>query len=201
MDGMIAAVRVVHLDEGPEPYCMTDGEAARIGDAARAARAARRDPAEREATAETLLRRKRGDVVAVLWQEDKLTLHQVQAAEEILRVFSFITGGCGGRVTGSYAARQDLGRIAEALPPALHAAYAERYAPWRDWAGRTALAGARTMGDLVLLVVVDNLGLRQVARRMGMRNADTLPKLRLGLHQYAHMAGWVQDHPASALRG
>jgi hypothetical protein len=200
MDGMAMAARVVDLADGPAPFCMRDGEAERIRAAARAAREARRDPAAANATAETL-RRKKGDVVAVLWSEDRLTLHQVSAAEEVLRVFSLITGGLGGRVTGSYAAREDKGWVSEVLPPALHAAYVERYCPWRDWAGRMMVAGAHTVGDLVLLVVVDNLGPRQVERRLGLRHGAGLALLRKGLHQYAAMAGWVQDYPTLTVRG
>lgn len=201
MDGMTVPAGVVDLGDGPAPFCMRDGDAQRIGDAARASRAAARDPAAREATAETLLRRKRGDVVALLWADGKLTMPQVDAANEVLRVFSAITGGVAGRVVASYAEREAKGLATESLPPSLHAAYVERYVPWRAWAGRMMVAGRHTLGDLVLLFVVDNLGPRQVETSLGMRNGTAAGLLQRGLEQYAYGAGWVKAPPIFLVRG
>lgn len=202
MDGMVVASgRVVHLDENQAPYCMSDGEAQRIGDAARAARTARRDPAEREATTETLLRQKKGDVVAVLAVEGRLSKRQVEAADEILRVFALITRDVQGRVVASYSDREDRGMPSETLPPTLHRAYVERYAPWRAATGRMVVAGAHTLGDLALLFVASNMGPRQVEQQLGMRNGTAVPLLQKALELYAYKAGWVRVPPMFVVRG
>lgn len=199
MDGMAVSKRMLDVGEGPRPYCMTDAEAAGIRARADAARAAMPLPEGRQATEETIRRRK-GDVMAVLRAEGRLGEKQLDAANEILRVFASITRGVQGRVIASYAERGDKGAPANDLPPTLKAAYVQHYAPWRDWAGRMMVRGASTLGDLTLLFVADNLGPRQVEQTLGIRNGAAVPLLQTSLHGYAAQAGWVREWPVLNVR-
>ena len=199
MDGMAMTKRMLDVGEGPQPYCMTDAQVAAIKARSDAARAARPEPEGRSATVETL-RRRRGDVVAMLWAEGRLGEKQIDAAQEILRVFASITRGAQGRVVAGYAERGDKATLADDLPPTLKAAYVQHYAPWRDWAGRMMVRGASNLGDLTLLFVADNLGPRQVAQRLGIQYAAAVPLLQKGLHGYAAQAGWVRDWPVLTVR-
>lgn len=187
--------------EQPEPFCMSDRDAARARQAAQAAR--QRDRAQGRhtraldaaATAEARVRPLTRDPLVLMLQRGHLRDEQVRAGQEILRVYTAISAGITAKVTTSYWERVAGGPPQEDWPPALRRAYRERYAPWRDWAGAIGVAGASTLADLTMLVAVDGYGPVQVAGRLGLHHLTTRRLLQRSLWWYALHAGWARPHP------
>jgi hypothetical protein len=151
-----------------------------------------RDLAEMElrqnATPETL-RHRRISVVDEMFNRDKLTVDQLRASHEIHEVLSAISRGTSIR-TSSLEPTIRGGYKGE-WKPGLSRAYQERYIPWRDEAGKIALREKATVADLVLDIVVSNLGLTQASKIWGMCPRRTLSILRNSLFRYCEIAGWV----------
>lgn len=117
----------------------------------------------------------------------------VRAGQEVMTVYRLITSAPGGRVTAGYGERLDPGAVGDDLAPTLRAAYADRYAPWRAWAGAVAVTPARSLADLTLMVCVEELGLWQVRQRIGLHDTTVKRRLQDSLHWYACTAGWVPE--------
>jgi hypothetical protein len=177
--------RQIVLEGQPRPFVTTDGMAARFRPA---------EAAPAQAAARRTLRRN-----ALVWlhSEGILHRHQVLAGQEIERIFAVITAGAGASLTARYG-RITFDRAASGddLPPGLRAAYADRYAPWRAWAGALAATPAKSVADLTILVCVDDLGPRQVAEAMRMDQRTVKRRLQDSLHWYARHAGWVEERNA-----
>jgi len=153
-----------------------------------------RDLAEAElrmnATPQTLRHRKAA-VIDELFNRDKLGMEQFRAAREMAQIVAQIARGLHAR-TSSFNQRVDMSQRSDDWQPGLSRAYQERYIPWRDEAGRTALRDKATLADLTLDLVVSNLGVRQTAALWGMDQRTVLEHLRVSLWRYAEIAGWVR---------
>lgn len=142
-------------------------------------------------------RKLRRDVVQTLWAQGRLSIEQLDAAEEIARVWKLITAGLFARCM-----RYD--REVRSAPskdwrPSDAKAYTERYIPWRDHAStRELLRPGWQAGDLVLTIVNDNYGIRQAADRQCMDQRTVLRHLQSGLWLYADLAGWVHNRQQPA---
>ena len=81
------------------------------------------------------------------------------------------------------------------LTPAEESAWRLRYRPWAREIAVTVAAGAirTTRLQLVLDVVIDNHGLRQVEGWYRMRHGTAVEHIRAALHRYAEIAGWVDE--------
>ena len=75
------------------------------------------------------------------------------------------------------------------------AAWRLRYRPWAREMAVTVAAGAirTTRLQLILDVVVDNHGLREVEGWYRMRHGAAIEHVRAALHRYAEIAGWVDE--------
>jgi hypothetical protein len=158
---------------------------------------ARRESAERAAAAtEPTIRRLRRDVVGLMLAYHTITEDQHRAAGEIMQVYTAITRSLFAKVA-SYGDAPGGGTPTADWPPSLRRAYVERYSVWRDEMGRVP-AGQSNAGDLVLLVVMDNLGVRQAAGRLHMDQRTVLRVLRESLHRYAEIGEWITPIPRSS---
>jgi hypothetical protein len=172
-------------------------EAGRIA-ADRRARAAAEAERGRQinATPQTLARRQlRRDAVAVLRAGGYLRANQVRAAEEILRVYVAITRHLFARVA-RYGEWTDCEPPAD-WAPSLVTAYRDRYVPWREAAGREKIGGT-TLGDLALLIVVDNCGIWQAGARAGVHGETARAALQRALYSYCRVAGWLDRDQLAA---
>ena len=138
-------------------------------------------------------RRLRRDAAFMLHEAGKIRNEQLRASMEIAAVFAAITRGLQPRVTAAYEERVPSGIREDELPPGLKTAMIERYAPWREWAGRMPATSRSSLADLTLLVSVDNLGMRQVGSRLGMDQRTVLRHLQQSLWQYALIGSWVRE--------
>jgi hypothetical protein len=177
--------RRIVLDELPRPFVTTEGMAAPY-----------RPVTDAPPPAPTRRPLRRNALVWLL-SEGILHRHQVQAGQEIERIFAVITAGTGASLTARYG-RITFDRAASSddLPPGLRTAYVDRYAPWRSWAGRIAVTPAKSLADLTILVCVDDRGPRQVAEAMRMDHRTVKRRLQDSLHWYARHAGWVEERNA-----
>jgi hypothetical protein len=169
----------------------------------RAARGA--DEQGYQATPETRAKL-RSDVVLKLHRGGRLRLEQLQAAEELRRIWQAL-----GRGLFASAARLDapIGGASRkpdrdplgALAAGEEIAYRRRYRPWSRELS-IALAGGRrsTRLQLVLDIVVDNLGTRQADRQYGLRHGAALALLQSALLRYAEIAGWMRPARAGLRR-
>lgn len=117
----------------------------------------------------------------------------VRAGQEVARVYRLITSASAARVTAGYGERLDRGDAGEDLAPSLRSAYADRYAPWRSWAGGVAVTPQRSLADLTLMVCVEELGLWQAAQRVGLHRTTVKRRLQASLHWYAANADWLPE--------
>lgn len=180
--GCEQGVRQIVLEDLPAPYITPESVAARY----RPAEAPDASP-EPEAPRRRPLQR---DPLVLLENEGVITRKQLDAGREILRVFTAITAAVAPRIVAAYGERVAKG-IGEDLPVHLRLAYANRYAPWRDWAGAQAATPRSSLADLTLLVCVDGLGPRQVADRLRMDHRSVKRRLQASLHEYCRLAGWL----------
>lgn len=135
------------------------------------------------------------DPLVRLLHDGALTRLEVNAGWEIGRVFrAVVTGLCPGTVA-VYGERL-RGTAGGDLPAHLRLAYTNRYAPWRDWAGREHASRRQrraSLADLTILACVDALGPEQVAQRLGIHRRTASMRLAWSLHRYCVMAGWVAE--------
>ena len=142
----------------------------------------------------------RRDIVVRLAQEGRLDREQVAAALEVRRVWEAF-----GR--GLFPATNTLAPVAGRRKQAMfidpidrltrqeEAAWRLRYRPWAREMAVTVAAGAiRTSRlQLILDIVVDNHGLREVEGWYRMRHGGAIEHIRAALHRYAEIAGWVDE--------
>ena len=134
----------------------------------------------------------RSCVVAKLWIKGTLSDEHKQAADEIARVYQALvvslvakTMRFGGPVGGTPP---------QEWAPSLKRAYTERYAPWRDATGGKQLRHGYSLQALVIDVVVENRGVRQVANQIGADQRWVIRQLQEGLYAYCELSGWVSGN-------
>jgi hypothetical protein len=132
-------------------------------------------------------RRRRIAVPAALRDAGTIDQDQFRAANEIEAVFSFISRAAAGR-TASYDPERH--GPTEAVPVVVRDAYSARYRPWRAQQGIIPVYGTATVADIVIQVVVDNMGLRQIADRYWMDQRSAKRIVGDGLRAYCVIAGW-----------
>ncbi len=144
----------------------------------------------------------RQDVVVRLRGEGRLRSEHLQAAREIRRMWEAF-----GR--GMFPTAQDPGAYHQAhqraeyndpiarLSLAEEAAWRARYRPWADEMSHEIVAATArvTRLQLVLDVVVDNNGVREVEGWYRMRHGLAFEYLRGSLHRYCEIAGWIEPEP------
>jgi hypothetical protein len=175
--------------------------------AARKRSGARRRTAPRDAavlrqkpvppTPETVAKLRR-DLVLHLFEKGRLCQEQLRAAEEIRRIWQAFSRGLGPTAIDlssfagggrSVQARQPV----EWLLPAEEAIWRRRYRPWAaEMAAQPSGGHIRAMRlRIVVDLVVENAGLRQVDGWYRMRNGTAFAHLDSGLRRYAEIAGWL----------
>ena len=177
--------------EGPTPYCMSDGEARRIRESALDRLLAQQAAAtRREEAAGIVVRRvRRADVLVELLEDGKLRPEHVRAGHEIAELFHVEVRSLDAKVA-TYGERLPGGQGGE-LPPTLRRAYAERYRPWSDEAGRLAANPQHSVRALAIEACAMNRGLRQIADAWCMDQRTVFARLRDTLHSYCTRAGWI----------
>lgn len=142
----------------------------------------------------------RRDLVRRLAEEGRLGREQVRAALEVRRVWEAFGRGLfpATSVFSPVVGRKGRAMFAdpvERLTRAEEAAWRLRYRPWAREMAVTVAAGAirTTRLQLILDVVVDNHGLRQVEGWYRMRHGSAVEHVRAALHRYAEIAGWVDE--------
>jgi hypothetical protein len=177
--------------EGPQPYCMTDNEARRIHRSAldrllaEQAAAARR----REAVGIVVSRVRRADVLVELLEAGRLRAEHVRAGHEIAELFRVEVRSLDAKVA-TYGERLPGGQGGE-LPPTLRRAYAERFRPWSEEAGRLPANPQHSVRALAIEICAMNRGLRQLADAWCMDQRTVFARLRETLHSYCIRAGWI----------
>ena len=142
----------------------------------------------------------RRDLVQRLAAEGRLGREQVRAAFEVRRIWEAFGRGLFP-ATNTMAAAAARGRRAMFVDPIdrltrqEEAAWRLRYRPWAREMAVTVAAGAvrTTRLQLILDVVVDNHGLREVEGWYRMRHGGAVEHIRAALHRYAEIAGWVDE--------
>lgn len=158
------------------------------------------DPDEAARAAEALARSRefRADRLLLLRDRRRITAAELRAAHEIALVAAWIAGGFAPLARTQFRERlaASTGEAEGAMWWALLEAEHTRYAPWRAWAAGFPVRPGATLDDLTRMVAVENLGVRQVARRLRMDQRRVLALLRRSLHRYACLAGWqVGENP------
>ena len=163
------------------------------------AKPAAADPRETGPTPETV-RKLRCDIVARLARDGRLGAEQTRAALEVRRVWEAFGRGLfpASRPVAPLAQRRRRAMFTDPvdrLTPAEESAWRLRYRPWAREMAVTVAAGAirTTRLQLVLDVVIDNHGLRQVEGWYRMRHGTAVEHIRAALHRYAEIAGWVDE--------
>ncbi len=150
-------------------------------------------------TPETAARLRR-DLVARLAQEGRLGREQVRAALEVRRVWEAFGRGLfpGARAIAPVGQRTRRAMFVDPIDRLTveeERAWRLRYRPWAREMAVTVAAGAirTTRLQLILDVVVDNHGLREVEGWYRMRHGGAIEHIRAALHRYAEIAGWVDE--------
>lgn len=138
-------------------------------------------------------RQRRVCVFIELFERGKMTQPQVNAAHEIARVFQAITSGLGVRVQDYQPRIRSKRHANEDWQASLSNAYTERYDPWRRWAGNIQIKYGVSIADIVITMVVHNVGIYQMADVYRMDRRTVLTVIRNGLHEYAKLSGWVDE--------
>lgn len=142
----------------------------------------------------------RCDIVARLAGQGRLGPEQTRAAIEIRRVWTAFGRGLFPTARGiaPIAQRRKQAMFADPidrLTPQEENAWRLRYRPWAREMAVTITAGAirTTRLQLILDIVIDNHGLRQVEGWYRMRHGAAIEHVRAALHRYAEIAGWVDE--------
>ncbi len=150
-------------------------------------------------TAETVARLRR-DVIDRLYADGRLRPEQADAAFEVRRVWEAFGRGLfpASRMEERIEQPQKQPMFVdpiERLTPAEEIAWRTRYRPWaREMALLLAAGTVRVSRlQLVLDVVVDNHGFRQVEGWYRMRHGMAFDHIDAALYRYARIAGWIQD--------
>ena len=169
-------------------YVTTDEQAV----AAQAARLAIVD-ADRSSRASRSQRPLQRDALAVMVEAGQLRMEQGQAGREVAELVYASIAGVRGSVTASYAERIP-GGASDDWPTSMRVAYAERFRPWSDWAGRMVVKGV-TFRQITLAICADNLGCEQAGNRYRLHHLTIRRKLQHSLLWYAEQAGWIDPLP------
>ncbi|MDE0334638.1 MAG: hypothetical protein OXI64_06735 [Defluviicoccus sp.] len=167
---------------------------------ARRPRTEARAPAQEAGPTPETAAKLRRDLVRRLAAEGRLGREQVRAALEVRRVWEAFGRGLFP-ATNTMAGAAGRARRAmfadpiDRLTRAEEAAWRLRYRPWAREMAVTVAAGAirTTRLQLILDVVVDNQGLREVEGWYRMRHGGAIEHIRAALHRYAEIAGWVDE--------
>ena len=148
----------------------------------------------------------RHDIVERLAREGRLGGEQVRAALEIRRVWEAFGRGLfpAARPIAPIAERRKRAMFSDPidrLTPEEETAWRLRYRPWAREMAVTVAAGVirTTRLQLILDIVIDNHGLREVEGWYRMRHGGAIEHIRAALHRYAEIAGWV-DEPYAETR-
>ena len=157
-------------------------------------------PAEEAGPTPETAAKLRRDLVVRLAGEGRLGREQVRAALEVRRVWEAFGRGLFPAArhiapVGERAKRAMFVDPIDRLTRAEERAWRLRYRPWAREMAVTVAAGAirTTRLQLILDVVVDNHGLREVEGWYRMRHGAALEHIRAALHRYAEIAGWVDE--------
>ena len=163
-------------------------EIRRIDRERRSAERVQRDQRVRaNATPETLRKLHRVAIDNLL-ERGSIGEDQHRAGEEILQIWVALTASLCAKTSSLL---RFSGGSREVWPPTLTRAYRERYQPWRTEASGLFVAHRRTVADLVILLAVDNFGLAQIGRLVGIDQRRVLDCVRNSLYRYAELAGWI----------
>ena len=209
---LVAAARALGADI-PYPGIAAPPRAFHTGPSARPARRGGRAIArdERPPGPSTAAKPRR-DVIRRLADRGALSAAQLRAAGEIRQVWEAVGRGLFARARPLAPRIDRSGRGPFAGPVALlsdgeERAWRLRYRPWaREMALTVAAGGLRASRlQIVLDVVVDNHGVRQVEGWYRMRHGGALAHVGAALHRYAEIAGWtdaphVETRAAAAWR-
>lgn len=140
----------------------------------------------------------RHDVVVRLYNEDRLRPEHFQAAREIRGMWEafgralFPSAQNPGTTHQSHRRAEFNDPIAR-LSRAEEAAWRSRYRPWADEMSHEVVAATARVSrlQLVLDIVVDNNGVREVEASYRMRHGLAFDYLRSALHRYCEIAGWI----------
>ncbi|MCW3477353.1 hypothetical protein [Limobrevibacterium gyesilva] len=143
------------------------------------------------AATEPTIRKLRRSVTEKLFEAGRLSALQIRAASEICRCWEAICTGLFAKAMR--LDKQPRGAPAEDWSPSLRVAYSARYAPWRDEAALVTLRHRYSLADLVFSIVVDNHGVYQVGKRLGMDERTVLRHLQFSLYRYVEQADWLDD--------
>lgn len=149
------------------------------------------DAAER--AARRAERRLLSDKVALLAEQGRLGQCEWRAAQEMRHVAEYAEGArvplvrsqlrerlpSGGDGTGELLATEELVRMA--------------YLPWRRYARRYPVAADASLEELTRRLVLDGMGLRQVANAIRIDQRRALRLLRRSLSHYAGLRGWASE--------
>ena len=141
----------------------------------------------------------RHDVVDRLHKEGRLRSEHLQAAREIRKLWEAFGRGMFPTAQDPAATHQ-AHRKAEYIDPigrlslAEEIAWRTRYRPWADEMSHEVVAATARISrlQLVIDIVVDNNGVREVEGWYRMRHGLALDYLRGALHRYCEIAGWIE---------
>lgn len=187
--GCEGGVRQIVLEDLPRPYVTPEAVASRFRPVA-TEEAPQPGPVDEEAARPKPMMR---DALVRLFAAGIIHRRQLDAGQEIERVYRAITASVSPRVTAAYGERLAKGSDSDELPVSLRVAYSTRYVPWRTWAGAMAVTPAKSLADLTMLICVDGAGLWQAGQAIGLHDTTVKRRLQISLHWYAVNAGWVVE--------
>jgi hypothetical protein len=164
-----------------------------------AKRATRRRGASRGAvrpTPETVAKL-RQDTIERFREEGRVTCEQARAATEIRRIWEAFGRGLFPRTGEFDRTRRPFGGAfvdpVRYMTETEERAWRLRYRPWAHEASLEIVAGVARVSrlQLVLDVVVDNYGVRQVEGWYRLAHGHALEHVRAALQRYCEIAGWV----------
>jgi hypothetical protein len=139
----------------------------------------------------------RRDIVERLRQEGRLSEEQARAAAEVRRVWEAFGRGLFPRARELDQPRKPHGGMfvdpVERLTDGEERIWRLRYRPWAREMSVEIVANVVRVSrlQLVLDVVVDNFGVRQVEGWYRLRHGHALEHVRSALERYCEIAGWT----------
>ena len=148
-------------------------------------------------TKQTVARLRR-DQIQHLHEKGRLQTPHLEAAEEIRRLWQAFSRSLGPAAVNysnlALSSRRKTPYIpANWLNEREEIAWRNRYRPWARETAVIKCGGVLPANRLqiVLEIVVENSGLRQVEGEYRMRHGAAFEHLRAGLHRYAELSGWI----------
>jgi hypothetical protein len=152
-----------------------------------------RDIMVKNAATPQTLRKLDRPVIDRLLEQGAIDSDQHRAGVEINRIWIQITSALHIR-GADYERVGGGGGTTGFLPNIFTCGYQERYLPWARETGGVVVTGGHTLLDVVIKMVVDNYGQRQIATMIGSDQRRVLRLLREALFRYGELAGWI-DRP------